>query len=133
MLPAYWIFLFCCTHFPGLKLDLMPNSDKYAHFLAFGLLAYLFWRFAETLRRPLSGRFVWIAGATLVAYAAIDEYLQQFVNRHVDWRDWACNSTGIVLTLAGLELWRRRAARGATLPPKRHGRERAGLEEGHGG
>lgn len=77
-LPAYWVFLFCLTHFPRLQLDLpLPSSDKIAHLAAFGLLAFLFWRFAETFRRPLPSCFVWIAGTTLMLYGALDEYLQQ--------------------------------------------------------
>ena len=62
-LPAYCIFLFCATHFPKLEIDLPISApDKFAHWTAFGLLAFLFWRFAEALQRPLSGRFVWLAG-----------------------------------------------------------------------
>jgi len=35
-LPAYWLFVLCCTHFPNLRLDLgVPSSDKLAHAAAF--------------------------------------------------------------------------------------------------
>ncbi|MCK4340552.1 MAG: VanZ family protein [Phycisphaerae bacterium] len=107
-LPAYWIFVFCATHFPNLQFGGgIPSSDKLAHALAFALLAFLFWRFAETFRRPLSGRFVWVAGIGLGLYAAFDEYTQRFVGRGVDVRDWLCGMAGIALALGLLE-WRRR-------------------------
>lgn len=110
-LPAYWITLFALTHFPELRLNAPISApDKYAHIGAFGLLAFLFWRFVETIRHPLSGRFLWIAAIWLVAYAAFDEYLQQFVGRSTDLGDWLCDVAGIAAVLALLE-WRRRAAR----------------------
>jgi VanZ family protein len=109
-LPAYWVFLFCVTHFPKLELPgRVPQSDKLLHVAAFGLLAFLYWRFAEARHRPLSGRFVWIALAVLVLYAALDEWLQGFAGRSADLTDWLANVLGVVLVLAALE-WRRRVA-----------------------
>jgi VanZ family protein len=116
-LPAYWIFLFCATHFPRLELDIPIRApDKVAHWTAFGLLTFLFWRFAETLHRPVSRRFVWKAGLALLAYAAVDEYLQQFVGRSTDLTDWVCNGAGIITVLAWLE-WRRRVTAGKGRAP----------------
>ncbi len=119
-LPAYWLFVFCCTHFPRLKLDLGVGSpDKLAHVVAFSLLAFLLWRFAETFRRPLSGRFVWIAAVILLVYAAIDEYTQQFVGRGVEMRDYLYGAGGMIAVLAVLEcqrrwvVWRGRAKGGS--------------------
>lgn len=108
-LPAYWIFLFSASHFPKLELGGPSSSDKFAHVVAFGLLAFLFWRFVETLRRPVGRGFVWTAAVWLIAYAALDEYLQQFVGRTTDSADFLANTSGIVCTLAILE-WRRRSA-----------------------
>jgi VanZ family protein len=110
-LPAYWISLFALTHFPKLEFNAPISApDKYAHIGAFGLLAFLFWRFVETIRRPLSGRFVWFAAIWLIGYAAFDEYLQQFVGRTTDLGDWLCDAAGMAVVLAVLE-WRRRAHR----------------------
>ena len=111
-LPTYWIFLFCVTHFPKLSLGpLAPrNTDKLAHFVAFGLLAFVYWRFNESFRRPVSSRFVWAAALLLSAYAALDEYLQQFVNRSPGVGDWLANVAGIVTVLAAFEIRRRRSA-----------------------
>ena len=108
--PAYWIFVFCATHFPGLEIGGgVPASDKVAHTAAFALLAFLFWRFLETFRRPLPPRAVWIMAAILTAYSALDEYTQQFVGRGTDPVDWLCNVGGMGATLVLLE-WRRRTA-----------------------
>jgi VanZ family protein len=106
VLPAYWIFLFCATHFPRPRLPgPIPEADKLVHFVAFGLLAFLFWR------------FVWIAFLTLGIYATVDEYLQQFVNRQTSWLDGLANVAGIVLVLIALEARRRlRRASAATGP-----------------
>ncbi len=115
-LPAYWVFLFCLTHFPRLQIDVPIRSpDKIAHVGAFGLLAFLFWRFAQTVRHPLSARFVFAAALGLIGYAAADEYLQQFVGRDTDLLDWLCDVAGIVAVLAVLEWRRRRALRSAAV------------------
>jgi VanZ family protein len=111
-LPAYWIFLFCATHIPRLRLDgPVPETDKWAHLIAFALLAFLFWRFREALPRPVSGRFVWIAVVWIAFYAAVDEYLQSYVGRTASLLDWAADLAGAGITLGVLE-WRRRAVRG---------------------
>jgi VanZ family protein len=107
-LPAYWIFLFILTHFPKLEFGVpVPSSDKLAHFGAFALLTFLFWRFAEARQRPLSARCVWLAAAVLLIYSAVDEYTQQFVGRSTDLSDWLCDLAGVALVLGWLE-WRRR-------------------------
>lgn len=108
IMPVYVVTLFCTTHLPNLRLEgnFAPN-DHMAHFVAFGLLAFLFWRFFEALRRPLSGSFVVVAAIALVAYASVDEYTQRYVNRGVEWGDWFCNISGIAIVLTVLETIRR--------------------------
>lgn len=109
-LPTYWVFLFCTTHFPKLSFGthVPRNTDKAAHFITFALLAFAFWRFNQSFGRPISARFVWFAAPILMAYAALDEYLQRFVNRSPDVFDWLWNSAGIVTVLIWLEIRRRR-------------------------
>ncbi len=106
-LPAYWIFLFFSTHLPKLQLPGPPRADKHVHFIAFGLLAFLFWRFFQ-VSGPLSAGFVWRAGIILGFYAALDEYLQQFVGRGTEWGDFLADLAGIVVVLTVLEVFRRR-------------------------
>lgn len=107
-LPVYWIALFTATHYPRVYVpDQLPQSDKLIHFTAFGILAWLFWRFMQA-RRPLGDRFVWASAALLIPYAGIDEYVQQFFGRFTDVADFGANTAGIVCVLLVLELVRRR-------------------------
>lgn len=108
ILPAYWLFLFLATHLPRLQTPGPPQSDKLLHFVAFALLTFLFWRACESASCTLGPWFVWIALPVLVAYAGIDEYLQQFVGRGSDWEDFVADVVGIAVTLAFLEWQRRR-------------------------
>ena len=115
-LPTYWMLLFALTHLPRLEFDVgVADSDKYAHALAFAGLAFLYWRALATAYPPRSVRFALAAGAVLLGYAAVDEWLQRFTGRSVDLRDWLFGAGGIVGALVALELLRRRAhARPAT-------------------
>lgn len=108
-LPAYWVFLFCVTHFPKLELAGPPQSDKLSHFAAFGLLAYFLWKFFECGREPLSAWFLWKALAVIAIYGALDELTQALVERGTDVADWIADMLGAGFALALLE-WRRRAA-----------------------
>jgi VanZ family protein len=111
LLPAYWLFLFCSTHLPRLQVAGPPQSDKVLHLGAFGLLAFLFWRGCEAASGSVGPRFVWTALPILIAYAGVDEYLQQFVGRGTDWEDFAADTVGILVVLMVLEWLRRRSAR----------------------
>jgi VanZ family protein len=121
-LPVYWILLFCATHYPKLpSVVSVPQSDKVAHFVAFGLLAFLLWKYVESRGRRTTGFFVWMAFVVLTAYAALDEYLQRFVNRSVSLADWIANVAGIVAVLLVLELRRRWRASHPDENPDRSG------------
>jgi VanZ family protein len=114
VLPAYWMYLFCITHFPKLQLQTrMVAIDKVLHVLFFGLLAFLFWRFAETFRKPAPGWLVWLALVWIGLYAAADEWSQDFVGRGTDIVDWLADMAGVAGVLAVLE-WRRRVNAGRT-------------------
>ncbi|MFH1746620.1 MAG: VanZ family protein [Planctomycetota bacterium] len=116
-LPSYWIFLFCVTHFPKLTLDIgFPQGDKMAHAVAYALLAFLFWRFFQTFGLIRSATFVWWAALWIGLYAALDEWLQPFVNRSGDVWDWVLDMVGAVCVLVMLELRRRKTARKETSP-----------------
>lgn len=108
-LPVYWLALVVATHYPQVRLpDEIPQSDKIVHASAFGVLALLFWMFLKS-RRPLNAASVWIAALVLIPYAALDEYLQQFVGRQTDLMDWIADLIGIVCVLTVLEVRRRLA------------------------
>ncbi len=109
-LPTYWMLLFALTHLPRLEFDVgIAESDKYAHALAFAGLAFLYWRALATAYPVRSVRFALAAAAVLLGYAAVDEWLQRFTGRSVELRDWLYGAAGIVTTLTGLELARRRS------------------------
>src|SRR5262245_19082192 len=110
VLPAYWKFLFCATHLPGLQTGGPPQSDKVLHLIAFGVLAFQYWRGCEAMGRTLGPRFLWTALLILIGYAGLDEYLQHFVARGTDLEDFLADAFGIVVMLAMLELQRRYGA-----------------------
>ncbi len=77
ILGIYWIALFVATHLPAAHVPNM-GSDKVQHLIAFaGLGVLLNW--AIGLRINRIGTQVGIAWLIAVAYAAIDEWSQQFV------------------------------------------------------
>ena len=76
---------------------------KLAHAVEFGLLAFLIWR---AVRRELP------AAALASGYAATDEYHQTFVSGRVgSVTDWAIDTAGVVIALAGVRLWLHRRER----------------------
>ncbi len=105
--PAYWIFLFCVTHFPGLNLAGPRGSDKVVHMVAFGLLALLLWRFMKSCYGTLGPWFVWKALVVVLAYAAFDEVTQPLMRRGAELGDWCADSIGGAATLGLLEAIRR--------------------------
>jgi VanZ family protein len=94
------------THYPKVRIP-GEDTDKVVHFVAFALLAVLFWMFFAAGKRALAPWFVAVAAVVLVAYASIDEYTQRFVGRDSNWTDWVANLAGIGVGLLGLELHRR--------------------------
>ena len=100
-LPTYWVALFVATHYPRVRIPgEVPHSDKLLHFTAFGLLALLYWRFMKARGRAVG----WIGAAILVAYAGLDEYLQQFFGRYTDAMDFLANAAGVVTVLGVIAL-----------------------------
>jgi VanZ family protein len=92
-LVVYWIGMTIGTHSPS---SLVPggtnHTDKLMHGGAFAGLTVLCC-LAFDIRRFL------LAGALLVAYAAVDETTQGLVGREVDILDWSADVVGICLGL----------------------------------
>ncbi len=105
--PAYLIFLFSTTHFPNLRLPEKAGDDKLAHMVAFGLLAFLFWRFLVTFVTPHTWRFAGGVALATIAYAAFDEITQPIFRRSSDVSDWVADTCGIVVVIVALEVVRR--------------------------
>jgi VanZ family protein len=103
-LVIYWLAMFIGTHIP-LSVPTVGGKpvDKYLHFAAyFGLTVLLIGVF-RCLRVRLRWKHFFLALALLVVYAALDEWLQKFVNRSCDAEDFVADSAG-VLTALGLYL-----------------------------
>ena len=105
---GYWLLLFVATHlpreFPGLPGE---GKDKWAHFGAFAVLA---WLMAMTWERS-TGRLraahlvsIWIL---LALYAAADEITQMFAGRTTSFADWTADMVGAVAGLVAFVATRR--------------------------
>jgi len=102
-LLLYWPTIFVLTHMRIPQLVRKAGLfDKTLHFLAFLILFFLFW-FAVGFGRKLQWRktSTWLVFFTVVAYGALDEWLQIYVGRSCNIPDFLANLSGCV---AGLVL-----------------------------
>jgi VanZ family protein len=98
---AYAALLFWASSRPRLPLPEwgLGFEDKLAHFLAFGLLAFLVHR-ALSKPHTLVSKAALVAGLLSGAYALTDEWHQSFVpGRYFDLWDLAFDVAGIVVVL----------------------------------
>lgn len=107
----YFLALFAATHLPVpvVLVSVVSLFDLLIHCAAFFVLTVLailtfYWRFKPQFRGCSDGFGLvptrvpsFILPILLIAYAALDEYLQQFVNRYPDMRDWLADTVGILL------------------------------------
>lgn len=108
----YALALAITTHTPGVRVPTtFEYTDKVIHLSAFAGLTVL----ACIALRP---RRLAVAGLALTAYAALDEWTQQFVGRHTDIFDWIADTLGVWLALGLVALvrarWRRQASSSST-------------------
>ena len=94
---GYWVSLFSATHLPLPPKETvrLPYGDKVLHFALYFVLAWLGGRrLASTLDpRPIAARLAW--AGVYVLFAAFDEWLQQFVGRHMSLHDWLADVSGV--------------------------------------
>lgn len=93
---------------------------KGAHLTEYALLAWLTWRAVRKPKRrdlrPWSWKPVIIAFATVVIYAATDEFHQSFVpNRTGSWKDVCIDTIGGALGLAVICFWHFRGQRRSSI------------------
>ncbi len=100
LLAAYWIALFLATHLrvPRIIQDEVSAFDKGIHGAAYFVLAELLvlsngWPYRLPARRLM------LLTVVVVGYAALDEWLQTFVGRFGDVRDWVSDSIGGICAL----------------------------------
>jgi lipopolysaccharide/colanic/teichoic acid biosynthesis glycosyltransferase len=85
---------------------------KSLHFLAYGFLAYLFYRaFRAGTKQAAKAAWLAPAAAAAIGYGFLDEFLQSFVpHRTGSALDWAIDSAGVVTFLAITAARSRKAA-----------------------
>lgn len=100
---GYWCVLFISTHIPTRIVQSLHANDKFLHFGAYFVLAFLLaWALPTNPKRPLVNVF-W-ALVVAIGYAGFDELTQIPVGRTADWQDFyadvagACS--GLVIYLA---------------------------------
>ncbi|MHC5191269.1 MAG: VanZ family protein, partial [Planctomycetota bacterium] len=97
-LGIYWPVIFWLTHIPVPDVARQSGmSDKTMHVLAFFVLAFLVWFAVCPYQKARWNRLkVWVVLATVIAYAAIDEYLQGFIpGRSADVWDFVADTVGV--------------------------------------
>lgn len=107
---GYWIFLFIIMHTPVVGTGRMrfDYADKVVHFFLYALLT---WMGARRLsNRPgglrFNGLLVW--ALIYILYGAVDEYLQQFVGRSMEFTDWLADMMGVIVATTLVALKARR-------------------------
>lgn len=94
--------MFVSTH---VSLPTMPRApvgaDKVFHFNAFLGLGFLTALWLALGGKATISRLLLLL-AVLAIYAGIDEWLQQFVNRHTDINDWLADLSGAAIGIAAL-------------------------------
>ena len=105
LLSVYWPAITVLTAMPiPLLVRRAHVSDKFLHFLAFLILAFLLW-FSIRPNKKVNWRkaTVWLVLLVAAAYGAADELLQKYLaGRSCDAMDFAANMAGV---LAGLVLF----------------------------
>jgi len=106
-LVLYWPAIFVLTHIPMERLVHESRlSDKSLHFVAYMILTLLLWSAAKPGQKVRWGRAgPWLVFVVVMAYAACDEYLQQFIaGRSTDARDLIADAIGALAALAVLSV-----------------------------
>ena len=78
--------------------------DKFIHFALYALLVCLGGRYSFGAGRAVSTATLLGYAGMYAAYAAFDEWLQQFVGRTMSLGDWLADAVGIVLATLWLTL-----------------------------
>jgi len=102
-LLLYWPGIFIGTHIPHVPrwIGQVAVSDKVMHFAAYLFLSFLLW-FAVNPDKKVHWRkpTVWFILFAVVWYGVIDEWLQMYVGRNADVRDFFADLAGAVTGLS---------------------------------
>lgn len=110
-LSLYWPTIFIGTHIPQIPrwIGQVAVSDKVMHFVAYFFLSFLLW-FAVNPNKKVHWRkpAVWFILFAVVWYGVIDEWLQIYVGRNADVRDFFADLAGAItglLILTFVNFW----------------------------
>lgn len=103
-LAMYWPAIFIATHIPAVNLPSwvgqLGMGDKTLHFLSYLVLVSLAWFAVSPYEKVNWFRWkVWLILAVIVWYGAIDEWLQGYVGRDPDVRDFYADLGAALLGL----------------------------------
>lgn len=101
VLVFYWLTILILAHIPIPQLVYQAQvSDKSLHFLAYLLLAFLFWcSISPDKKATVSSKAPWLALLILGVYGGIDEKIQPYFGRTCDALDFFANIGGILCGL----------------------------------
>jgi hypothetical protein len=104
-LLLYWPAIFIGTHIHQIPqwIGQVAVSDKVMHFIAYFFLSFLLW-FAVNPNKKVHWRkpAVWLILFAIVWYGVIDEWLQMYVGRNADVRDFFADLAGAITGLVAL-------------------------------
>lgn len=101
-LVFYWPMIFIATHIPSVPkwVGDAQMSDKTMHFLSYLGLISLVWFTISPYEKVNWGRAkVWVVLAVMVWYGACDEWLQGFVGRQPEVKDFYADLGAVLLGL----------------------------------
>ena len=108
-LPIYWVALFIATHMPKIPNWVRSSSipDYSLHYLAYFCLTFFIWN-NLALNEKISWKKpkVWIIISFMVWYCAVDEWLQAYVGRTPQLRDYFADMAGVMSGLLIMTLCR---------------------------
>ncbi len=110
VLSIYWVSIFILSHIPR---DYVPSgwtvSGKTHHLVAYFVLTLLVFINAGLIRKTsLRSKKTWLMIGVVIAYGALDEFLQTFIQgRHGSHLDWAVDVVGCLLCVGLLWLAQR--------------------------
>jgi len=106
-LGIYWPFLFWLTHSPVRAMARQSGiSDKIMHVMAYFVLTFLVWFAVSPYEKVRWNRAKhWFVVFAVIAYGALDEFLQGKVGRSADIHDFIADGFGVLLALGVLSIF----------------------------
>ncbi|UCF00183.1 MAG: VanZ family protein, partial [Planctomycetota bacterium] len=104
----YWSVIFVLSHIPIPQIFIgnIAPSDKTLHYLAYLVLSFLLWLAINPGKKVQWGKAaVWWVLLVVIWYGVFDEWLQSYVGRNADIRDFFADLAGAVTGLVLLTVF----------------------------